>query len=81
MNYIDKWSIINSTLRKEKIAILALQEMHLDDERLTDINNCFGTSFDIINSSTPGNEQTTAGVTILLNKALIAPTSTQTHIL
>jgi exonuclease III len=81
MNHIDKWSIINSTLRKERIAVLALQETHLDDERIADINRCFRKSFDIINSSTPGNARTTAGVAILLNKALIAPTSVQTYIL
>lgn len=79
MNHINKWSIINSTIRTERIAILALQETHLDEERLEDINRCFGKNFDIINSSTPGSPRTTAGIAIILNKALIAPTSVQTY--
>lgn len=81
MDHKDKWSTINSTMKAERIAILALQETHLDEELLGDINSCFGKNLKIINSSTPDSPQTTAGVAIVLNKALIAPTSIKTHIL
>ncbi|KAI0282258.1 Endonuclease/exonuclease/phosphatase [Russula aff. rugulosa BPL654] len=81
MNHIDKWTTINSTIRTEKIAILALQETHLDEDRLTDINRCFNKSFDVINSSDPTNPQGSAGVAFLINKALIAPTNVKTYVL
>jgi len=81
MNHIDKWATINSTIRNEKIAILALQETHLDGRMLDDINRCFGKNFDIANSSDPGNPRASAGVAFLINKALISPTSISTHVL
>jgi len=81
MNHIDKWSTIHSTVRNEHIAILALQETHLDDDRLNDINRCFGRNFEITNTGMPGNPRTTAGVAIILNKAMIAPTSVKTYVL
>lgn len=32
MAYTEKWSMINQTLNQHKIAILAIQETHLDEE-------------------------------------------------
>jgi exonuclease III len=81
MNHIDKWTMINSTIRTEKIAILALQETHLDEALLQDIKHCFGKSFDIFNSSEPGNPRGSAGVAFIINKALIATTSLQMNVL
>ena len=81
MDHIEKWTTINSTLRAEKIAILAVQETHLDEERLEDIDRCFNKSFDVINSSDPTNPRGSAGVAFIINKALIAPTSVKTHVL
>lgn len=81
MNHIDKWATINSTIRTEKIAILALQETHLDERMLGDITRCFGKNFDIVNSSDPGNPRGSAGVAFVVNKALIAPTKMDTYIL
>jgi exonuclease III len=81
MNLIDKWTMINSTTRTEKIAILALQDTHLDEERLGNINRCFSKNFDIIDSSKPmtRNPRGSAGVAFIVNKALIAPANIQTH--
>ena len=73
MNLIEKWSMINRTIRTEKIAILALQETHLDEERATDIQNCFQKSFALYYSCDPENPRTSAGVAFIINKALIAP--------
>ena len=73
MSLIEKWSTINRTIRKEKIAILALQETHLDDERANDVHNCFQKSFDLHYSYDPDNPRSTAGVAFLINKALITP--------
>jgi ribonuclease HI len=73
MNLIEKWSMINRTIRTEKVAILALQETHLDEERASDIQRCFQKSFDLHYSSDTGNPRALAGVAFIINKALIAP--------
>jgi hypothetical protein len=73
MELTEKWSMINHTIRKHKIAILALQETHLDERRASDIHQCFQKSFDLHYSADPTNPRATAGVAILINKALIAP--------
>jgi exonuclease III len=73
MNLIEKWAMINQTIKKHKIAILALQETHLDEERASDVQRCFQKSFDLYYSSDPENPRATAGVAFLINKALISP--------
>ena len=75
MNLIEKWSMINRTLKSEKIAILAVQETHLDEERATDIQQCFEKSFHLHYSSDPRNARASAGVAFIINKALITPKS------
>jgi exonuclease III len=73
MNYIEKWSMINRTLNEGKIAILALQETHLDQETLDNIINCFGKKMQIFHSEDPISPRATAGVAFVLNKSLIKP--------
>jgi len=73
MNLIEKWSIINHTMRTNKIAILALQETHLDEELASEINRCFHQSFDLHYSYNPNNSRGSAGVAFVINKALISP--------
>ena len=81
LNLIDKWTRINSTLRQNKIAILALQETHLDEESTQAIERCFGKSFKLEHSSDPDNPRTKAGVAIVVNKALIPIKDVRLHIL
>lgn len=71
MNVLDKWTMINYTIRTNKIAILALQETHLDDELAGSIKRCFGKNFELLYSSDPDNPRVKAGVAFVLNKALI----------
>lgn len=73
MSGIDKWSAINRTISDNKIAILALQETHLDHELLQNITACFGKRLEIINSQHPTNPRATAGVAFVINKTLIKP--------
>ena len=73
MNLIEKWSMINRTIRTGKVAILALQETHLDEERASDIQRCFQKNFSLHFSSEPENLRASAGVAFIINKALIAP--------
>ncbi len=71
MNLIEKWSMINKTIRTNKIVILALQETHLNEEQASEIHRCFNKSFDLHYSSNPDNPRTTAGVAFIINKALV----------
>ena len=73
MTGIDTWLAINHTISDNKIAILALQETHLDHTLLQDVTACFGKRLEIINSQHPTNPRTTAGVTFVINKTLIKP--------
>ena len=73
MNYIEKWSMINQTLNRDKIAILALQEMHLSEETTERIRDCFRKKMTIVYSADPNNPSTSAGIAFIINKALISP--------
>ena len=67
----EKWSEINATLKKDKIAILALQETHLDDIATQSIQDLFGKRMIILNSQLERNPRASAGVAFVLNKDLI----------
>ena len=79
MSYLDKWSMINQTLNKFKIAILAIQETHLDEETTNRIRISYGKKMNILTSYNPENPRTTAGVAFVINKSLIAPSKIVTH--
>lgn len=81
LNLTDKWAKINSTLRENKIAILALQETHLDKENIETITRCFGKSFTLMHFSDPHTPRTKSGVAIAINKALIPVKDIRHHVL
>ena len=66
----EKWSEINATMKKERIAILAIQETHLDEQSLNDVNRLFGKRLSIHNSPDATNPRSTAGVAFAINKDL-----------
>ena len=67
MNGIEKWSSIYQTMKENKIAILALQETHLNNDILQAINMCFGKRIQILNLQLPTNPSTSAGVAFVIN--------------
>jgi exonuclease III len=67
----EKWAEINATMKRENIAILALQETHLDDHLLSDVNKLFGKRLIIHNSPSEVNPRSSVGVVFVLNKDLI----------
>ena len=73
MNGIEKWSAIYQTMKENKIAVLAMQETHLDNDMLQSINECFGKRLTVINSKLPENPRSSAGVAFAINRALVAP--------
>jgi exonuclease III len=66
-----KWTEVNATMKREKIAILAVQETHLDEASTTEIHRAFGKRLVIHNSQLENNPRTSAGVAFVLNKELI----------
>ena len=73
MTGIDKWSTINRTINDQRIAILALQETHLDPTLLQDVKACYGSRLEILISQQPTNPRSSAGVAFVINKAMIRP--------
>lgn len=73
MTGIDKWSAIYQTMKENKLAILALQETHLDNDLLQSVNECFGKRLTIVNSNLPENPRSSAGVAFVINRSLVAP--------
>ena len=79
MTGLEKWLTVNRTISKHKIAILALQETHLDHTLLQNIDKCFGKRLKVLNSQDPNNPRAMAGVAFIINKTLIVPKDLSTH--
>ncbi|KAF8259099.1 hypothetical protein EI94DRAFT_1523590, partial [Lactarius quietus] len=58
-------------MKENRLAVLALQETHLDETLIHSINKCFGKRILVINSQLPTNPHLSAGVAFVINKALI----------
>ena len=67
----NKWTEINATMRDEKIAILAVQETHLDGQNTLAIHEALGKRLLILNSQPEDNPRSSAGVAFILNKDLV----------
>lgn len=64
----EKWLRINQLMREQKIAILAVQETHLNDASATLINNLFSTRIHLIHSAPTDRATSSKGVAFVLNK-------------
>ena len=53
MTFLEKWAMINQTLNKYKITIMALQETHLDLDTANRIRESFGRKMHIEYSCDP----------------------------
>ncbi|KAI0053708.1 DNase I-like protein, partial [Auriscalpium vulgare] len=67
----SKWLEIHRAMREYKVGILALQETHLTEEELADIQVKYAKSYEIFNSHLPDNPTGSAGVGFVLNKGMI----------
>jgi exonuclease III len=70
----EKWAEINATIKREKIAILALQETHLDQNHADTIQQVFPKRLEIYNSELDYAPRTSAGVAFIINREAIDPT-------
>jgi exonuclease III len=75
---LDKWNHINQMIRDNKIGILAVQEAHLDESRVTWLEELFPKRIKIYHTADPSTPNA-RGVAIVLNKELtnIAGVTTQ----
>ena len=63
-----KWNNINQIIRDKKIDILAIQESHLNEAALNNLNTFYHKRMRIWNSEDPQNPSAGKGVSIVLNK-------------
>lgn len=71
VNTDTRWMLINQLVRDEKIAVLAVQEAHLDAERVLALNNLFGRHLHVFHSALPENPTGACGVAFVLNKRFL----------
>ncbi|KAI0656999.1 Endonuclease/exonuclease/phosphatase [Cubamyces menziesii] len=67
----EKWLRINQVMKEKRIAILAVQEAHLNEERTQALNGLFGKHLFVVHSADPSNETGARGVAFVLNKRII----------
>lgn len=73
-----KWTEVNATMKKDRIAILAVQETHLEEENTQELHKAFGKRLVIHNSQLENNPRMSAGVAFILNKELIKTDNVKT---
>ena len=66
----EKWAHINQIMRDKKIAILAVQESHLDEMAVNNLNSLFHLRLRVWNSEDPLHPSAGKGVALVLNKGL-----------
>ena len=79
LSLLEKWAMINQTLNEHKIAILAIQESHLDQEKINCIRESFGKKMQIEFSMDESAPRSHAGVAFVINKSLISPRAIHVH--
>ncbi|KAI0659859.1 Endonuclease/exonuclease/phosphatase, partial [Cubamyces menziesii] len=67
----EKWMRINQILRENRIAVLALQETHLNDTQAAAVNALFGEYLHVFHSPYPQNETGACGVAFVINRRIL----------
>ncbi|TFK79882.1 DNase I-like protein, partial [Polyporus arcularius HHB13444] len=67
----EKWLRINQVVRDEKIAVLGLQEAHLPEAKVDQINNLFQSTMIVYATEDPENPTGARGVAVVVNKRLV----------
>lgn len=77
----DKWMYINQVMRDQNLTVLAVQEAHLTQECLENLNILFSTSLEIYCSPDPNNSAGARGVAFVVNKRKLAGRKCTTRVL
>ncbi|KAI0334322.1 DNase I-like protein, partial [Cubamyces sp. BRFM 1775] len=67
----EKWLLMNQIMREKRIAIMAVQEAHLDDERAGTLKRIFEETMEIVYSADPDNGTAARGVAFVINKRIV----------
>ncbi|KAI0037841.1 DNase I-like protein, partial [Auriscalpium vulgare] len=67
----SRWPEIARMIKEHKVGILALQETHLSENELNELNRRYSKKMVILNSPLPENPTGSAGTGFVLNKAMI----------
>lgn len=67
----NKWTHVHALMRSNKLGILAIQEMHLNDDIVEHIQSVHGMHLYIFNSPHP-TRPNAAGVAVVINKEILA---------
>ncbi|KDQ32524.1 hypothetical protein PLEOSDRAFT_153793 [Pleurotus ostreatus PC15] len=76
-----KWTHINQIMRDKKIAIMAIQETHMDEQRQAAVENTFGRRLHITASADTERPTQRAGIALVLNKSLVDVKSESTKVI
>jgi ribonuclease HI/exonuclease III len=79
MSFLTKWKVVSDTIQTEKIAILAVQETHLDQQMKEQLQNRFEKNLQFVVSPHPDSPRAKAGTAFVINKTLINPKEIQVH--
>jgi len=79
MNYLAKWGAISREMHAKKIAVLAVQETHLDQAMMERLQETFKKNLKIIISAHPENPHAKAGVGFIINRQLLEPDEIETY--
>jgi exonuclease III len=71
-NSENKWHHINQLMRDHRIAVLAVQETHMTEERRVAIENKYSTRMRVFASPDPNNPTGKAGVALVFNKNMMS---------
>ena len=67
----EKWLKLNQLIRDNRIAILAVQETHLTEQRTEQLNRLFEVNLKVFNTSDPVNPTGARGAAIVLNRKVV----------
>ncbi|KZT18892.1 hypothetical protein NEOLEDRAFT_1079062, partial [Neolentinus lepideus HHB14362 ss-1] len=67
---ISKWSSVHSLMRDQRIGILAVQETHLNNEYIDNINELYSKRIHVLNSADPDRPTASAGVAFIVNREI-----------
>ncbi len=71
MGVPEKWLAVNQLIRDERIAVLAIQETHLTEDRVTALNSLFCATMRVVACLEEDNPTGARGVAFALNKRLV----------
>ncbi|EJD46551.1 hypothetical protein AURDEDRAFT_123988 [Auricularia subglabra TFB-10046 SS5] len=74
-----KWQKIVASMRRDKIGVMALQETHLTDAQVIELNSTYK-NIQVFNTAVPGSETKAGGVALVFNRFLTNALDAECHV-